>query len=571
MRIPSLMIVVIAGLNLPQSVHAQPQPPKITGQVIDSDGKPVAGADVAAWWNADAGKMHPFQGVKTDKEGKFSLPSEGAFGQAVLVLDSERKAGAVKLFKGESLTLNFQLGPLVKVHGSVFSKELNKLPPWTTVSICMSHAPSYPRVVQCRPKEKGFDFLLPAGEYTFLAEGSQVEQLRKNLTLSEDKPDLDLKELNMEATATARLTDKSAPAWTVTAARGVKKDIKPSDFKGKWVLLLFWSSAHVTFNNYDLTRLIDLCESRAKDRDKFEIVLFHDNTIKDFEQLDAKLKKSKEMFWQGRDLPFPVLLDSTGQTFKAFGIRGLSSSLLIDPQGKVVGPAWQEELEAKLPELPLNVRVVNALDKLFTVYFDDPPLDRAVQILSDQSKISIRLDKEKLEAEGIAPDDIMVIKFKGILSLRSALNLLLDGMELGYEQDDKGLIVRPRKIGKPRANKMSEAQRSSAKRLEKMLDQRVTFNFLNMPLNSAVGYFQNTMRENFVLDPADRRAHLLDLNTKVTGSAKDVRLREALTELLRPYKMSFEVRDEAVVLKFKAPERLGVRPGGSDAPLAIQN
>jgi len=182
----------------------------------------------------------------------------------------------------------------------------------------------------------------------------------------------------MEATATARLTDKPAPAWTVTAARGVKKDIKPSDFKGKWLLLLFWSSAHVTFNNYDLTRLIDLCESRAKDRDKFEIILFHDNTIKDFEQLDAKLKKSKEMFWRGRDLPFPVLLDSTGQTFKEFGIRGLPTPFLIDPQGNVVGPAWQEELEAKLPELPVNVRVVNALDKLFTVYFDDPLLDEAV-------------------------------------------------------------------------------------------------------------------------------------------------------------------------------------------------
>src|SRR5260370_13705858 len=308
MCIQSLMIVVIAGLWLPQSVHAQPQPPKITGQVIDSDGKPIAGADVAVSWSADKGKMLTFQGVKTDKDGKFSLSSEGSFGHGVLVLDQERKAGAIKLFKGESLTLNFQLGPLVHVHGSVFSKELNKLPPWTTVSICIDRTPSYPRVAQCRPKEKGFGFLLPAGEYTLLVEGSGVEQLKKSLTLSEEKQDLDLKELNLEATATARLTDKPAPAWNVTAARGVKKDIKPSDFKGKWVLLLFWSSAHVTFNNYDLTRLIDLCESRAKDHHIFQIILFHDNTIKDFEQLDAKLKTRQETFWQGRDLPFPVLL-----------------------------------------------------------------------------------------------------------------------------------------------------------------------------------------------------------------------------------------------------------------------
>jgi peroxiredoxin len=553
MRLQGSIMTVIVGLSLTQPVQSQQPPPKITGQVIDSQGKPVAGADVAAWWNADAGKMHPFQGVKTDKEGKFSLSSEGAFGQAVLVLDSERKAGAVKLFKGESLTLNFQLRPLVKVHGSVFSKELNKLPPWTTVSICMNQTPSYPRVAQCRPKERGFVFLLPAGEYTLLAEGSDVEQLRKSLTLSEGKPDLDLKELNMEATATARLTDKPAPAWTVTAARGVKKDINLSDFKGKWVLLLFWNSAHMTFNNYDLTRLIDLCESRAKDRDKFEIILFHDNTMKDFEQLDAKLKKSKEMFWRGRDLPFPVLLDSTGQTFKAFGIRGLPTPFLIDPQGNVLGPAWQEELEDKLPELPLNVRVSNALDKLFTFYLDDPPLDEAVQTLSNTARIPIRLDKEKLAAEGIAENTKMTIKLDNAsVTLRSALNLVLDGMELGYTQDARGLVIAPRKIRKPESVKLSEHQRAAVKRLEHVLDKKINFHIANRPVSFVARYFFTSTREHFVLDPGDRRAGLLDPTRSVTGSGEDLPLREALEQLLTPAKMSFEVRDEVIVLKFKA-------------------
>jgi peroxiredoxin len=417
----------------------------------------------------------------------------------------------------------------------------------------MNQTPSYPRVAQCRPKERGFVFLLPAGEYTLLAEGSDVEQLRKSLTLSEGKPDLDLKELNMEATATARLTDKPAPAWTVTAARGVKKDINLSDFKGKWVLLLFWNSAHMTFNNYDLTRLIDLCESRAKDRDKFEIILFHDNTMKDFEQLDAKLKKSKEMFWRGRDLPFPVLLDSTGQTFKAFGIRGLPTPFLIDPQGNVLGPAWQEELEDKLPELPLNVRVSNALDKLFTFYLDDPPLDEAVQTLSNTARIPIRLDKEKLAAEGIAENTKMTIKLDNAsVTLRSALNLVLDGMELGYTQDARGLVIAPRKIRKPESVKLSEHQRAAVKRLEHVLDKKINFHIANRPVSFVARYFFTSTREHFVLDPGDRRAGLLDPTRSVTGSGEDLPLREALEQLLTPAKMSFEVRDEVIVLKFKA-------------------
>jgi peroxiredoxin len=549
-------MAVIVGLSLTQSVQSQQPAPKITGQVIDSDGKPVAGADVSASWSADGGKMHPFQGVKTDKEGKFSLSSEGVFGQAVLVLDSERKAGAVKVYKGGSLSLNFQLGPLVKVHGTVFSKELNKLPPWTTVSIRISQTPSYPKVAECRPKDKGFTFLLPAGDYTLLAEGSDVEPLNKSLTVSEDKPDLDLKELNMEKTATARLADKPPPPWTVTAARGAKKNVKISDFKGKWVLLFFWSSAHMTFDNYDLTRLIDLCEFRAKDRDKFEIILFHDNTIKDFEQLDAKLKKSKEMFWRGRDLPFPVLLDSTGQTFKAFGIRGMPTPFLIDPQGKIVGPAWQEELEEKLPELPLDVRVANALDKLFTFYLDDPPLDEAVQTLSNIAKIPIRLDKEELMAEGITENAKMPIKLDNAsVTLRSALNLVLDGMELGYKQDDKGLVITPRKIKKPDSVKLSEHQRAAVKRLQQVLDKKINYHIANRPVSFLARYFFTSTREQFVFDPADRRAGLLDPKASVTGSGEDVPLRDALAQLLNPVKMSFEVRDEVIVLKFKTPER----------------
>jgi hypothetical protein len=59
----------------------------------------------------------------------------------------------------------------------------------------------------------------------------------------------------------------------------------------------------------------------------------------------------------------------------------------------------------------------------------------------------------------------------------------------------------------------------------------------------------------WLLDPADRRAGLLDPKTLVTGSGEDVPLRDALAQLLNPVKMSFEVRDEVVVLKYKAPDR----------------
>ena len=244
-------MAVVVGFHMPVPLQAQNIPP-ITGQVLDADGKPVVGADVAISWSADTGKMHPFNGVQTDKEGKFSL-GQNAFGQAIMVLDKERKTGAVGLFKGNFPSINFQLRPVVKVHGSIFCKELNKLPPWTNVSIYMDQHPFHANLVQFSPKTKEFAFVLPPGTYRLEANGSGVEVLHKSLILSEEKPDLDLKVLNMEATVITRHIGKVPPPWTVTAARGAKKEVKLSDFKGKWVLIAFWSSPHVTFNNFDLT------------------------------------------------------------------------------------------------------------------------------------------------------------------------------------------------------------------------------------------------------------------------------------------------------------------------------
>ena len=83
--------------------------------------------------------------------------------------------------------------------------------------------------------------------------------------------------------------------------------------------------------------LIDLYEAHKKDREKFEILAFHDGTVKDFADLDKKLEGPRQKYWGGRDLPFPILLDATGQTIKDWGVHAFPTTLLIDPEGKLVG------------------------------------------------------------------------------------------------------------------------------------------------------------------------------------------------------------------------------------------
>ena len=102
---------------------------------------------------------------------------------------------------------------------------------------------------------------------------------------------------------------------------------------------------------------IDFYDAHAKDRDKFEILAFHDGTAKTFAELDEKTVQSRKRYWGGRDLPFPILLDATGQTIKTFDVHAFPTTLLIDPEGKMVGHATEEQLEAKLPPLPMPVRV----------------------------------------------------------------------------------------------------------------------------------------------------------------------------------------------------------------------
>jgi hypothetical protein len=73
--------------------------------------------------------------------------------------------------------------------------------------------------------------------------------------------------------------------------------------------------------------------------------------VKGLAELDEKMEPLKEKYWKGRSLPFPILLDATGETLRAFGISAFPTNVLIDPEGRVVPGNPEEILKAKLAEL----------------------------------------------------------------------------------------------------------------------------------------------------------------------------------------------------------------------------
>ena len=91
-----------------------------------------------------------------------------------------------------------------------------------------------------------------------------------------------------------------------------------------------------------------LYDEHAAQRDRFEILVFHDATAKILEELDQKLEPIVRGPWEGRELPFPTLMDSTGKTIEDFGINAYPTIFLIDPKGKIVKGGSERMLKEKL-------------------------------------------------------------------------------------------------------------------------------------------------------------------------------------------------------------------------------
>ena len=101
-----------------------------------------------------------------------------------------------------------------------------------------------------------------------------------------------------------------------------------------------------------LPRLMALYEEYGDLRDRFEILAFHEKNVKSFEDLDAKMAERKVVErWGGKTLPFPILLDATGETQERYGIEGFPTNVLIDPEGRIVKGGSEKMLEERLEEI----------------------------------------------------------------------------------------------------------------------------------------------------------------------------------------------------------------------------
>ena len=369
---------------------------QVRGRVVDEAGRPVAGATVAYFWSANGtgkradgtpldvtkddelrelwaheGEMQPRgRSATTAEDGSFVTTLHGR-AHAVMAMDAGRKRGGiVRVAEGkEEAPVAITLGPLVRVRGKFASKAGEKAPVWTNVYVLLPADATRPidslRVAHCASFDARFELWLPPGKYVLdaYAESNSVNEIDlrvepdREIVVSVDSPEHDVGVLELQSTASERQKrvielktagkwgdytkeyGKSPPPWNVVDARGVKKDVRLSDFRGKWVLIDFWGFSCPACLGTDLPALMKFYDEYAAERDRFEILAFcidSENDLKSLVDVDRLLVPIVAHVWKGRTLPFPQLLDPSFTTAQRYGLRGYGAKLLIDPEGNLV-------------------------------------------------------------------------------------------------------------------------------------------------------------------------------------------------------------------------------------------
>jgi AhpC/TSA family len=263
------------------------------------------------------------------------------------------------------VTVVARLQPLVRVFGTARLAGAEWPLEWSCVYLNTPYDENAPlllrRMAICGNFKARFEFFVPPGTYEINASSdapraATVED--RTLTVTRDQKDLDLGALLLRPfvglqeridRAKAQGTwgnhkenfGKRPPRWHLTDAKGIAKNAQIADFRGKWVVLYFWSPVCAPCLGKQLPELMACYEAHKGHRERFEILAFccdFSETLKSIPELETRLEPVKTAVWGGKDLPFAVLLDNTFQTYVWYGLEGsgVSNTLLIDPEGILV-------------------------------------------------------------------------------------------------------------------------------------------------------------------------------------------------------------------------------------------
>ena len=274
---------------------------------------------------------------------------------------------------------------------------------------------------------------------------------------------------------------------------------------------------------------------------------------KDFAEVDERLKPVIRENWGGRVLPFPILLDADGSIQQTFGVEHWPTTLLFDPDGKLIGEVSPDHLETRLNPVPLVVALPRQLDRNVGFYVSDGTFENAISYLKNATHREFEIEPAALRSLSQQERTKVPLKISGLISLRSALELLLDPFDLTYRVGEKGYVISQKPLAeRAKPASLSAPQAQCVTRIEgKLKGAKCKYDFKNTPLTKVAEYFEAQSGENVVLDPRGRLEGKIEPETPVSGSGNDVAMGEALRKMIDPINLQVSVRDEVIVLEVK--------------------
>ena len=362
----------------------------------------MAGLDVSRlWYNGRDASYMPYEPKKTGTDGSFEIELTFYYGRGnvLATFDHDFKQGGLAIIEPA------ERGEAIHDHGrsaGAFSREVRvqgarerrSAGPTRWCSPCPagSTSPTF------SPMTSEFDFHLPPGEYEIQGYGSSdVAQIKRpDHARGPTSPTSIWAPIDLAASQLAKLKGKDAPILSPTDARGVSKTVQIADYKGKWVALEFWGYWCGPCVGRALPKMMEIYDDHESERDRFVILTVHSPETTTFADLDEKVKPVVRNTWAGRMIPFPILLDGDKKLQETFGVQHWPTTVLFDPDGKLIGEVQPEELEAKLSKVPLSVTLPRKLERNTTIYFDNPTLKDALTMLKRSTGTEFELDTQAL-------------------------------------------------------------------------------------------------------------------------------------------------------------------------------
>lgn len=346
-------------------------PKEVTLKVAGPDSKPAAGATVANFMSLrenrekkDAPRQWSYyQDTKTGTDGTVKLPYDKLSQGAVIVRDAEGKSMAFAAPSPAAVVggeLAVALKPECRVTGQIVCEELAKLgrgTGWTNVYLMANGR----RLADCDSSEGKFEFVAPPGDYTLHAYGGDLQGKQVSFTVPANQSEFTAPPVALTATRLVLLQGQPAPEFEgVVGWSG--KPVKLADLKGKYVLVDFWGY----WCGPCIHAMPVLIELHEKFADKgLAVVGVHvdgDGEVDTAAKLEEKITGIRKELWKGKDLPFPSALTSgkrvgegddrkRGGTAAQYGITSYPTTVLIGPDGKVVGQFHARDIKSATAEV----------------------------------------------------------------------------------------------------------------------------------------------------------------------------------------------------------------------------